>query len=444
MRYLPLSKKLATLFVALCTLTGLIGCTEIDEDLGVSYGYVQFKLYKNNTAPTMAATRANTLDYLHEAHKIMVTMQREGSTIKQTLRLNAYNNENAAYGMRSEKLQLLVGEYKVIGYTLYDKLDKEIPTEDFPSSFTVIADGLITHNLSVSVTPRGKASFRLVKPKSFTRATEDGAYPFNNIKAVSITVKNKDTQESVEISKVATIYEEGFREVEGSEYNAQTAYFTVDTVVWLKAGTYSISNYVTYSDKKGRTALEAVNVNSEETFTIADNKLQENIPVTIQLSETAEHIKDYLALKEIWLALDGPNWSYYGEAEAPGCNWDFNKDLDMWGQQPGVTIDNDGRVVALSLAGMGARGIVPDAIGQLTEVAVLSLGTHDELLGGHLFDDAGPNMTAEQRQAIRMDLRKFKLNIESSYYPISSTFSKEMKVDSEMCVHLCLQKHGSQ
>ena len=44
----------------------------------------------------------------------------------------------------------------------------------------------------------------------------------------------------------------------------------------------------------------------------------------------------------------------------------------------------------------------------------------------------------------KLDLRKFKLNIESSYYPISSTFSKEMKVDSEMCVHLCLQQHGSQ
>ena len=396
--YRLLSKHFAIVALLVCSMASITSCTEQADDLGAAYGYVQFKLYKNDTVPV--ATRA--LDYLHEAHKVKVTMQHEGSTIEQTLVLNSYNNENAAYGLRSDKLQLLIGDYRVVNYTLYDRLDQQLMSTQVSSQFTIIADGLVTHNLAVEVTERGKASFRLVKPESFTRA-ESGAYPFSNIKAVSITVKNKDTQESVEISKVATIYEEGFREVEGSEYNAQTAYFTVDTVVWLKAGTYSISNYVTYSDKKGRTALEAVNVNSEETFTIADNQLQENIPVTIQLSETAEHIKDYLALKEIWLALDGPNWSYYGEAEAPGCNWDFNKDLDMWGQQPGVTIDNDGRVVALSLAGMGARGIVPDAIGQLTEVAVLSLGTHDELLGGHLFDDAGPNMTAEQRQAIRMD-----------------------------------------
>ena len=124
---------------------------------------------------------------------------------------------------------------------------------------------------------------------------------------------------------------------------------------------------------------------------------------TIRLDETAEHIKDYIALKEIWLALDGPNWSYYGEAEALGCNWDFNKDLDLWGQQPGVSIDTDGRVVSLSLVGMGAKGIVPDAIGQLTELEILSLGTHDEFLGGHLFENDSNKMTIEQKLAIRMD-----------------------------------------
>ena len=395
--YRLLSKHFAIVALLMCAMAGITSCTEQENDLDAAYGYVQFKLYKNDTAPV--ATRA--LDYLHEAHKVKVTMQREGSTIEQTLVLNSYSNEHAAYGLRSDKLQLLVGEYKVVNYVLYDRLDKQLMSTQVASQFTVVADGLVTHNLSVEVTERGRASFRLIKPESFTRA-EIGAYPFNSIKAVSFTVKNKDTQESVEISKVPTIYEEGFREVEGAEYNAQTAYFTVDTVVWLKAGTYTISNYVTYSDKKGRTPLETVDVNNGDMFTISDNQFEENIPITIQLSETAEYIKDYLALKEIWLALDGPNWSYYGEAEAPGCNWDFNKDIDLWGEQPGVSIGDSGRVVSLSLAGMGARGVVPDAIGQLTQLDVLSLGTHDELLGGHLFEDAG-RMTAEQRQAIRMD-----------------------------------------
>ena len=405
--YRLLSSRAAILILVLCAL-GFAGCADTGEGLDADYGYVQFKLYKNDTAPTKVSTRAGNLDYLHDACKVKVVMQREGSTIQQTLVLHSYNNENAAYGLRSDKLQLLVGEYRMIGYTLYDKLDRELLSANVSSQFTIIADGLVMHNLSVEVTERGKASFQLVKPVSFaqTRSGESmGAYPFSDIKAVSLTVLNKNTKESFEINKALVSYEEDFHDyaIDGSEFNAQTSYFTVDTVVWLKAGTYTVSGYVTYSDKKARTMLEAVNVTASDEFVVVDNGFTKDVPVTIQLSETAEHIKDYLALKEIWEALDGPHWSYYGEAEAPGCNWDFNKDLDMWGEQPGVSLGDNGRVVSLSLAGMGARGYVPDAIGQLTELEVLSLGTHDELLGGHLFEDAGANMTIEQKLAIRMD-----------------------------------------
>lgn len=179
--YKLLSSRLTIAALLLCTL-GFIGCTETEDELSSSYGYVQFKLYKNDTAPT---SRATTLDYLHDAHKVQVTMQHDDRTIVQTLVLNAYNSENSEYGLRSDKLQLLVGEYRVIGYTLYDRLDNELLSASAHSQFTIIADGLVMHNLSVSVTPRGKAAFRLVKPENFsaTRATEAGAYPFGNIKA---------------------------------------------------------------------------------------------------------------------------------------------------------------------------------------------------------------------------------------------------------------------
>ena len=46
---------------------------------------------------------------------------------------------------------------------------------------------------------------------------------------------------------------------------------------------------------------------------------------------------------------------------------------------------------------------MPDAIGQLTELRILNLGAHDELVGGHLFKDVTYNMTQEQRLKIRMD-----------------------------------------
>ena len=312
--YKLLSSRLTIAALLLCTL-GFIGCTETEDELSSSYGYVQFKLYKNDTAPT---SRATTLDYLHDAHKVQVTMQHDDRTIVQTLVLNAYNSENSEYGLRSDKLQLLVGEYRVIGYTLYDRLDNELLSASAHSQFTIIADGLVMHNLSVSVTPRGKAAFRLVKPENFsaTRATEAGAYPFGNIKAVSFTVKNINTTESTDINKVLVTLEEGFLDhsIDGSEYNAQTTSFSVDTVVWLKEGTYTVSRYTTYADKNARNVLEAVEVTDGVTFEVRDNELTDSVAITIQLSETAEHIKDYLALKEIWLALDGPNWSYYGEA----------------------------------------------------------------------------------------------------------------------------------
>ena len=419
MRYSLFSKTFVAIVVAVCALVSMAGCTEKDGELSAAYGYVQFKLYKNDTAPKKNATRVEEsvtnepLKYLSDAHKVGVSLVRsDGSVIEQTLVLHAYDAENAAYGMRSDKLQLLVGEYKVIGYRLYGKLDEVIASVDKSSSFTIVADGLIYHDLSAEVIERGKASFRLVKSKNLTktRSGEGGAYPFSDIKAVSFTLESEVGRE--EINNVLVSLEEGFHDYaidttqvspEGEHYNAQTTSFTVDTVVWLKAGTYRVTSYTTYSDTKAKKPLETAVVKNGTPFEILDNQKTEDVEITIQLSETAEYIKDYLALKEIWTALDGPHWSYYGEAEVPGCNWDFNKDLDMWGQQPGVTIGADGRVVSLSLAGMGARGYVPDAIGQLTELEVLSLGTHDELLGGHLFEDAGANMSIEQKQAIRMD-----------------------------------------
>lgn len=420
MKY-SLFSRILTAVVAVCTFASITGCAERNEELVADYGYVQFKLYKNDTAPKKSATRAGedaqdvTLEYLSDAHKLGVSLVRaNGSVVEQTLVLHAYSAENAAYGMRSDKLQLLAGEYKVVGYRLYGgEQDTVIVSVDKPSSFTVVADGLVYHDLSVDVTERGKASFRLVKPKFFTktRSGDGGAYPFSDIKGISFTLES-ETYEKVAINNVLVNLEEGFHDYSidttqvgpsGERYHAQTTSFAVDTVVWLKAGTYKVVNYTTYSDKKFKKALETAVVKDGVSFEVYDNKLTENVEITIQLSETAEYIKDYLALKEIWLALDGPKWSYYGEAEVPGCNWDFNKDLDMWGQQPGVSLGANGRVVALSLAGMGARGVVPDAIGQLTELEILSLGTHDELLGGHLFEDASEGMTLEQKQAIRMD-----------------------------------------
>lgn len=388
---------------------GLAGCSEDDDKAPLQqYGYAQFKLLKEASLSRAGAP----LEKLADAHKVKVLMQYNGATISQTLVLNAYNTDNAEFGLRSEKIKLLAGEYNIIGYYIYGKLDEELlsgTVED--NSFEVVAGGLTVKSIPVEVVARGMASFRLVKRLPNTRASEYEAYPFANIKLVDISIKNTFTKEVTSINGIPVVYTEDFRKESADESlyperNADTAYGVCDTVVWLKAGTYEVSSYVTYSDKKGKNILEVAVVEDADIFTINDNTETENVEVPITISETAEYLKDYIALREIWEALDGHNWSYKGQELAPGSNWNFNRDIDMWGYQPGVQLHANGRVATISLAGMGAKGVVPDAIGQLTELAILSLGTHSELVGGHLFENVSPDMSDEQKVAMRYDYER--------------------------------------
>ena len=112
--------------------TVFTGCDDDDDELQqTAFGYVQFKLYKSASAATKGAeTRGiDMLDKLGDAKKIKVVMIYDGSTIEQTLMLNSYNAENAEFGLRSDKLELLAGNYKLIGFYLYDKLDEQIMQE---------------------------------------------------------------------------------------------------------------------------------------------------------------------------------------------------------------------------------------------------------------------------------------------------------------------------
>ena len=395
----------APLFIFLLAMTMVFaGCSDDDDELQqTAFGYVQFKIYKSASAATKGAETRGTdmLDKLNDAKKIKVVMLYDGNTIEQTLMLNSYSAENAEFGLRSDKLELLAGNYKLIGYYLYDKLDNEIYAGT-PNNykFNVMAGGLKVQELFADAVARGLVNFKLIKhglpeTEAASRAAEGYEdYPFSNIKGINITVKNLFTQELTTIEKVEVKYVE----------NLKDGYALCDTTVWLKTGSYQISSYSTYSDKKCDSGklLEIATVPTSETFFVKDNEKSE-ATVPIQLSTTAEYLKDYMALKEIWEKLNGPNWKYYGEAAPMGCNWNFDKEIDMWGDQPGVQLLDNGRVASLVISGFGADGVVPDAIGQLTELRILNLGAHDELIGGHLFEGVGTTMTPEQRQRIRMD-----------------------------------------
>lgn len=402
--------------VSLLTMSLVTGCSDEDEGLQGKYGYVQFKLYKAESE-SGTSTRAVTdkLEYLSDAYKIRVVMLQDGVSISQTLRLNSYNKENAEYGLRSDKLQLLTGTYQIVGYYLYDNVDELLfsGSAGDDNTFTIVEGGLQEKSLNASAVARGTVTFKLIKDGLTTRA--DGEYLFSDIRLIDLTVTNTFSKEVTTFSKLSVDYQEEYVEHQ-NEDDPDDKYMDVgtavcDSAVWLPAGTYQVTSYTTYKKSGSLETRLETQVVSGEAFTITDNSLTENAIVPIKLSTTAEYIKDYLALKAIWDALDGKNWSFHGEDTPEGANWNFNKELDMWGDQPGVTLNSDGRVISLALDGFGASGRVPDAIGQLTEIQVLSFGSHNEMLSAantSLFGANGikPNMTEEEKQKMRMHYKE--------------------------------------
>ena len=401
------SKALLLLLVSLLTFA-VTSCSD-DETEGWdgTYGYVQFKVSKSVSPRATRAAALDKLEKLDDAKKIKVVMEHNGTTVSQTLVLNSYNAENAEYGLRSDKLQLASGTYTVIGFYLYDAVDEELLASSAGETFTVIGGGLTEQPLTVETVERGKVKFNLVKEWEKTRAANQ-EYLFSNIRLVDISVTNLFTRETVTFPNVKVTYEEDSKENQNPD-NADDKYMDIgkaycDSTVWLPAGTYQVTSYTTY----GRTGAVKTKYETQpvkgEAFVVQDNELNDSAQVPILLSKTAEYIKDYEALKAIWESLDGKDWSFYGDATFKGANWNFNKELDMWGDQPGVTLNSNGRVTGLVLAGFGAKGIVPDAIGQLTELQVLNLGSHDEKIGANIFTDYDANnLTAAKKKEMRHD-----------------------------------------
>ena len=401
------SKALLLLLVSFLTFAATSCSDDETEGWDGTYGYVQFKLSKKVSSRATRAAALDKLEKLDDAKKIKVVMEHNGTTVSQTLVLNSYNAENAEYGLSSEKLQLASGTYTIIGFYLYDAVDEELLASSAGETFTVVGGGMTVQDLTVQTVERGKVKFNLVKEWEKTRAANQ-EYLFSNIRLVDISVTNLFTRETVTFPNVKVTYEEDSKENQNPD-NADDKYMDIgkaycDSTVWLPAGTYQVTSYTTY----GRTGAVKTKYETQpvkgEAFVVQDNELNDSAKVPILLSKTAEYIKDYEALKAIWESLDGKDWSFYGDATFHGANWNFNKELDMWGDQPGVTLNSNGRVTGLVLAGFGAKGIVPDAIGQLTELQVLNLGSHDEKIGANIFTDYDANnLTAAKKKEMRHD-----------------------------------------
>ena len=383
-------KNIRNIILSALSLALLFGCANMQEPdyTEKDYGYVQFKLYK--AASYTKAGDEKVLAYLSDATKIRVTISDGEKTINQSLVLNSFNAESAEFGLRSDKMKLLAGDYRIVSYVLYGKMDEQI-YESTPSSsplmeseFTIVPGGLCVHDLLAEAQQRGKIKFTLIK--DFVADTKAGAsrkYTFDEIRSVDIALRNSQDRQFVFKALPVKFSLKFAEDADKSKYENgyQTSVSVCDTTVSILAGEYTVDYYVTYDDVKGKSLLERndnVRLAGEIVkFTVKDNETTD-ADVPVRLDESDEYLKDYYALKVIWESLDGPNWYYSGEDYATGINWNFDKDLDLWGDQPGVSLHSNGRVALINVSDFGFRGTLPAEIAQFTELTELYLGTHND------------------------------------------------------------------
>ena len=378
---------LAVMFASACVTTPDVDLCEHD------YGYVQFKLYKEASYAPSTSSRAgyDPFDiYLAEACKIEVNLtDANNRPIRQTLVLSASNDMAAEYGLRSDKLKLLTGDYKLGNVILFDAEDVVL-ARFVPNSkreFSVVAGGLTIHDVTVNVTARGQVQITLVKDFSEfenipTRSERSVQYTFDEIKYVDIAVKKvrngATIGDPIVLENLKAKFSQHFDEedYQNDAHGYKTSSILCDTLIMLEADTYRVVSYTTKSDKSTG-ILEINDGPALSEFSIEDNKVTKT-KVKVSLYESDEYIKDNYALYWIWKSLDGDNWSYDGESYPRGANWNFNKDVDLWCEQPGVQVHANGRIASLDLSNFGFKGELSPMIGQLTELIVLNLGTHND------------------------------------------------------------------
>lgn len=362
-------RNLTLLILALLSSVLLFtGCTDEAEPVSEpGYGYVQFHLFKKGSY-TKAGDK---LEYLRDAAKIRVTLRsQDNDIITPVAVVEAVDKNLSEWGLQTAKIRLIAGKYTMTAYEIYDGLDNSVLV-GAPSETVVLdvkANGIVSEDIALNVVDRGWAKFRLVKDLSEivgTKAGKDGAdeHPFYGIQSVDLTVKNKNTGEITEITNIEVTH----KFVDG-ENAADPDYVSgicvSDTLVALKGGTYTVTKFRTYFDYFRKVYETSTNV-AENAFVVKDNQETDaDVPVT--LHTTSGHVQDALALREIWEALDGPNWR---------IKWEFNCDVDAWTANTGVQILGNGRVASLDLTGTGAKGAMPSAIAKLTELRKLTLGT---------------------------------------------------------------------
>ncbi len=414
----------------LAAMAWMVGCSEEEaiDNRDTDYGYVQFKLFKE--ASYVAPSRAikSELDYLAEASKMKVTLTYGETTIAQTLNLSSAGKDLAEFGLRSDKLKLLTGAYSVIAFTLYDATDEPIyhGAPAVESHFTILSGGLTQYDLTADVAPRGTVRFHLKKDLSQfegTRAVER-QYTFDEIATINITVQNRRTNEQIRFEELPAKFSLHFDEEDEVEDGYRTSSLLCDTLLSIKAGDYRVLSYEAFDEQEG--LLERKNNPKAVEFSVEDNQTTE-VDVPVALYEADEYIQDYYALREIWESLNGETWYYEGENFPRGSNWNFNKDCDLWGDQPGVELHPNGRVARIDISNFAFSGHLSPAIGQLTALVELYLGTHNDV-NLYTYDPSlSLDKSLSERNRSRMENHKAFLEMIHPATPMSEPCARALK-----------------
>lgn len=375
-RFFTLLLSLSTLLLSF----SLLSCSEDSDDAaGSNYGYIQLHLVK--TAASRSMVEGNTLDNLAQAKKVKLSLKHNGKIIEQTLNLLAATTESAEFGLTSENLKLMPGDYELLGYAIIGEYKSgdmaevlQVCQPDSPTKITIYSDKLTRQELSVDAKDYGKFSAHIIRlepqvtmAKSNAKATYTEMFNFNDIDSVQIVTERRFGGVS---------YREDHKM---KAYRADTDVPMFDTdSISLQTGDYVITHFELFNKRKQFMYAQDVEI----PFVVKHFELTKQ-DVGVQLPENDAIIKDGIALRKIWEAMDGPNWSWHELDGNGGANWVFKmadgspRPISAWAKQIGVNVIN-GRVVSLNLGSFNPLGEVPDAIGDLDALEKLYLGMHTD------------------------------------------------------------------
>lgn len=363
----------------LLLLTAVItSCSSNDDDIssGDSYGYLQVELRK---MASRAMVEGNALDHLSDARKVKVSLRYNGKNIEQTLNVAAGTAEAAEYGMTSETLKLQCGTYELLGYAIigdYKSGDMaeilQVCIPDKPTVISIYPEQLTKQQLTVEAKEYGKFSTRLVRLEPEISLAKgkpmySELFSFNDIDSMQIVMERR-------VGNVA------FREdckVKAYRGDSDMPVFDTDSIN-LQTGDYVLTHFELFNKRSQFMYAQDVEI----PFTIQHFELTKT-EVGVELPANDPLIKDGIAMRQIWEAMDGENWSWHELDGNGGANWIFKmsdgspRPISAWARQIGVNIIN-GRVVSLNIGSFNPKGMVPDAIGQLDALEKLYLGMHTD------------------------------------------------------------------